>query len=126
MFPLRRPARRVLLGRRDGQRNRHPRGHGILERRGSVLRIRPGSRGRTQHAGAVDAPLRRAGQPHQRRNARLHRRAGGGGGARYTVHMYEGANHAFNNDTNASRYDKAASDLAWSRTVAFFTETLKG
>ena len=47
-------------------------------------------------------------------------------GARYTVHMYEGANHAFNNDNNASRYDKAASDLAWSRTVAFFTETLKG
>lgn len=47
-------------------------------------------------------------------------------GATYTVHMYDGANHAFNNDTNASRYDKAASDLAWTRTVGFFTETLKG
>jgi carboxymethylenebutenolidase len=47
-------------------------------------------------------------------------------GATYTVHIYDGANHAFNNDTNASRYNKAASDLAWTRTVGFFTETLKG
>lgn len=47
-------------------------------------------------------------------------------GATYTVHIYEGANHAFNNDTNASRYNPAAAELAWERTVAFFTETLKG
>jgi carboxymethylenebutenolidase len=37
----------------------------------------------------------------------------------YELHMYEGANHAFNNDTNAARYDKEAADLAWSRTVEF-------
>lgn len=37
----------------------------------------------------------------------------------YELYVYEGANHAFNNDTNAARYDKAAADLAWSRTVAF-------
>jgi carboxymethylenebutenolidase len=37
----------------------------------------------------------------------------------YELHMYEGANHAFNNDTNASRYNKQAADLAWGRTVAF-------
>jgi carboxymethylenebutenolidase len=37
----------------------------------------------------------------------------------YTLHMYEGANHAFNNDTNAARYSKDAADLAWGRTVAF-------
>lgn len=37
----------------------------------------------------------------------------------HTVHMYEGANHAFNNDTNAARYNKEAADLAWGRTVAF-------
>jgi carboxymethylenebutenolidase len=37
----------------------------------------------------------------------------------YELHMYEGANHAFNNDTNAARYNKEAADLAWGRTVAF-------
>lgn len=39
--------------------------------------------------------------------------------------IYEGVNHAFNNDTAVGRYDKAASDLAWGRTVAFFKEHLK-
>ena len=42
-----------------------------------------------------------------------------GAGKPYEIHMYEGANHAFNNDTNAARYDKKAADLAWSRTVAW-------
>lgn len=42
----------------------------------------------------------------------------------YTLHMYDGAQHAFNNDTNAPRYNKEASDLAWGRTVAFFQEHL--
>ena len=37
----------------------------------------------------------------------------------HTVHIYEGANHAFNNDTNAARYNKEAADLAWGRSVAF-------
>ena len=37
----------------------------------------------------------------------------------YELYMYEGANHAFNNDTNAARYNKDAAELAWSRTVAF-------
>ncbi len=46
------------------------------------------------------------------------------GNKRYTLHMYEGAQHAFNNDTSAARYDKKAADLAWSRTVAFFREHL--
>jgi carboxymethylenebutenolidase len=45
-------------------------------------------------------------------------------GKSYELHMYEGANHAFNNDTNAARYNKQASDLAWSRTVAFLKEQL--
>ena len=43
----------------------------------------------------------------------------------YEIHMYEGANHAFNNDTNEARYHKAAADLAWSRTVAFFKKQLE-
>jgi carboxymethylenebutenolidase len=38
--------------------------------------------------------------------------------------MYDGANHAFNNDTSQARYDKAASDLAWSRTVEFLKAKL--
>ncbi|KPL54584.1 carboxymethylenebutenolidase [Prosthecomicrobium hirschii] len=40
-------------------------------------------------------------------------------GKRYELHVYENVNHAFNNDTNAARYDKAAADLAWTRTVGF-------
>jgi carboxymethylenebutenolidase len=45
-------------------------------------------------------------------------------GKEYTVHMYEGAQHAFNNDTSEARYNKEAADLAWGRTVAFFNEKL--
>jgi carboxymethylenebutenolidase len=37
-----------------------------------------------------------------------------------TLHEYAGANHAFNNDTSAERYDAAAAKLAWERTLAFF------
>jgi carboxymethylenebutenolidase len=44
-------------------------------------------------------------------------------GKRYTVEMYPNVNHGFNNDTS-NRYDKAAADLAWSRTIAFFKEHL--
>jgi len=43
---------------------------------------------------------------------------------KYTIHMYEGANHAFNDDTAGPRYNKAAADLAWGRTLAFFKENL--
>jgi carboxymethylenebutenolidase len=45
-------------------------------------------------------------------------------GKEYTVHIYEGAQHAFNNDTSEARYNKEAADLAWERTVAFFKEKL--
>jgi carboxymethylenebutenolidase len=47
-----------------------------------------------------------------------------GAGKPYEIHMYEGANHAFNNDTNAARYDKTAADQAWRRTVAFLKKHL--
>jgi len=43
---------------------------------------------------------------------------------KYTIHTYPGTQHAFNNDTGAARYNKAAADLAWGRTLAFFKETL--
>jgi carboxymethylenebutenolidase len=45
-------------------------------------------------------------------------------GVKYEVHIYDGTQHAFNNDTSAARYNKAAADLAWSRTVARFKEAL--
>ncbi len=45
-------------------------------------------------------------------------------GKRYTIHMYPGVNHAFNNDTGGARYSKAAAELAWERTLAFFKEQL--
>ena len=45
--------------------------------------------------------------------------------AAYTLYLYEGAEHAFNNDSNPSRYNKEAAELAWKRTIAFFKEKLK-
>jgi carboxymethylenebutenolidase len=42
----------------------------------------------------------------------------------YTIHSYPGTQHAFNNDTGAARYNKAAADLAWERTLAFFRQHL--
>jgi carboxymethylenebutenolidase len=45
-------------------------------------------------------------------------------GKTFEIHVYEGANHAFNNDTSAARYDKKTADLAWSRTVEFFKKNL--
>ena len=43
----------------------------------------------------------------------------------YKIYMYEGAQHAFNNDTNAPRYNKEAAQLAWQRTLSFLKEKLK-
>lgn len=42
----------------------------------------------------------------------------------YQIFVYEGAAHAFNNDTNESRYHEKAAKLAWERTIAFFKEKL--
>jgi len=41
----------------------------------------------------------------------------------YEIFVYPNVNHAFNNDTS-NRYDKAAADLAWIRTVAFLKREL--
>lgn len=43
----------------------------------------------------------------------------------YKIYIYEGAAHAFNNDSNPDRYHKEAAELAWKRTIAFFKEKLK-
>jgi carboxymethylenebutenolidase len=45
--------------------------------------------------------------------------------ATYTMHMYEGTNHGFHNDTTP-RYDKAAAELSWKRTMDFFNKYLRG
>jgi carboxymethylenebutenolidase len=46
-------------------------------------------------------------------------------GVPYTMHMYPGTQHGFNNDTTP-RYDEAAAKLAWQRTVEFFNRHLRG
>ena len=43
----------------------------------------------------------------------------------YEVYIYEGANHAFHNDTAPTRYNKEAAELAWKRTLDFFAKYLK-
>lgn len=43
----------------------------------------------------------------------------------YHFFTYPGTGHAFNNDTNPSRYNAEAAKLAWERTVGFFKEKLK-
>lgn len=43
---------------------------------------------------------------------------------KYTMYMYENANHGFHNDTTP-RYDKAAAELAWARTIDFFKNELR-
>jgi carboxymethylenebutenolidase len=43
----------------------------------------------------------------------------------YTMHMYPGTQHGFNNDTTP-RYDEAAAKLAWQRTLEFFNKQLRG
>ncbi len=46
-------------------------------------------------------------------------------GATYTIEMYTGTDHGFNNDSSAARYNDEAARLAWSRTIAFFDANLK-
>lgn len=43
---------------------------------------------------------------------------------KFTLYTYEGANHAFNDDTQQARYDAAAAQLAWGRTLAFLRSQL--
>ena len=43
----------------------------------------------------------------------------------YKLFIYEGVNHAFNNDSSPTRYNEAAAKLAWSRTIDLFKTKLK-
>lgn len=44
-------------------------------------------------------------------------------GAEYVIHNYPDVNHGFHNDST-SRYNEAAAELAWSRTLEFFRQHL--
>jgi carboxymethylenebutenolidase len=46
-------------------------------------------------------------------------------GVPYELYIYEGANHAFHNDTSAARYNEATAKLSWQRTLAFFDKHLR-
>ena len=45
-------------------------------------------------------------------------------GVDYQLFVYEGANHAFNNDSSAARYDEKAATLAWGRSIDFLKANL--
>jgi carboxymethylenebutenolidase len=45
-------------------------------------------------------------------------------GVDYELFVYEGAQHAFLNDTAPTRYNPEAAKLAWERTLAFFKKTI--
>ncbi|MEJ5964169.1 dienelactone hydrolase family protein [Pedobacter immunditicola] len=43
----------------------------------------------------------------------------------YQLFIYEGVNHAFNNNTSPTRYNEAAAKLAWGRTIDLFKKKLR-
>ncbi len=45
-------------------------------------------------------------------------------GIRYEIFIYDGAQHAFHNDTAPTRYNEAAAKLAWSRAINLFKQEL--
>lgn len=44
---------------------------------------------------------------------------------KHEIFIYEGANHAFNNDTSPTRYNAEVAKLAWERTLNLFSKTIK-
>ena len=81
----------------------------------------------TAEVSKIEAPLllHYAGQD-ERINAGIdaYRTALEAAGKEFAIHVYEGVQHAFNNDTSEARYDADAAKLAWERTVSFFREKL--
>jgi carboxymethylenebutenolidase len=47
-------------------------------------------------------------------------------GVKYEGHIYPGAGHGFHNDASAARYNKAASEQAWKRTIEWFNQYVRG
>jgi carboxymethylenebutenolidase len=86
-----------------------------------------GSQPKVEDVPAIKAPLMaHYGGLDERINAGIpaFREALEKNGKTFEIFVYDGVNHAFNNDTSSARYDKAAADLAWGRTVAFFKKNL--
>ncbi|WJH39079.1 dienelactone hydrolase family protein [Aliirhizobium terrae] len=86
-----------------------------------------GAQPKAEDVPAIKAPLMlHYGGLDERINAGIaaYREALEKNGKTFEIFVYEGVNHAFNNDTSTARYDKAAADLAWNRTVAFFRKYL--
>ena len=69
-----------------------------------------------EHLGALDARVNATIPPYEEALKKA--------GVKYEIFKYEGANHAFNNDTGGERYNKAAADLAWGRTIAVLKQQL--
>jgi carboxymethylenebutenolidase len=46
-------------------------------------------------------------------------------GVKHEGHIYPGAGHGFNNDSSAARYNKAAADQAWKRTIEWFNQYVR-
>src|SRR5512132_2471431 len=46
-------------------------------------------------------------------------------GVPHEGHIYEGAVHGFNNDATPERYNKAAADFAWTRTIEWFNKYVR-
>ena len=46
-------------------------------------------------------------------------------GVRHEGYIYPGAVHGFNNDATPERYNKAAADQAWQRTIAWFNKYVR-
>lgn len=86
-----------------------------------------GAQPKAEQVASIKAPLMlHYGGLDERINAGIdaYKAALDAGGKRYEIFVYDGVNHAFNNDTSSARYDKAAADLAWTRTVAFLKKNL--
>jgi carboxymethylenebutenolidase len=47
-------------------------------------------------------------------------------GVTHEGYVYPGAGHGFNNNATPERYNKAAADQAWTRTVAWFNKYVRG
>jgi carboxymethylenebutenolidase len=47
-------------------------------------------------------------------------------GVTHEGHIYPGAGHGFNNDATPARYNKAAADQAWKRTIEWFDRYVRG
>ena len=86
-----------------------------------------GSAAATEDVPDIQAPLMvNLGGLDERVNARYpeYDRALEEHGKTFTIHVYEGANHGFHNDTTP-RFDEEAAKLAQDRTIAFFNEHLR-